>query len=582
MNKTELFAALFNGYTKRYGRYDLTGEVSDKSKHEGRARTVDAVLTTKLYGSHLAGKIGIGVIPLREDDHVNFAAIDIDVYTDADQTKRNLTHEDVAKALFDTPLIVTRSKSNGIHVWLFAAEPVKASLAVGYLNSIAASLGAAGTEVFPKQTQRANDQDIGNWINLPYFGGDKRLAVLPSIDGSVTSFKDIDLDTFLVVAGEAAKTVTNKWLKANTLSEPSQRDSGDKEDLWLDGPPCLQSLCHGWPRKRARIEKQFAEGLINDDQRKKQLSLTYPQLEQERNNVFKEVAIYVRRRTLGLDPDGALDKDGKAEHARELDAAHDDWTAQAAIDFGVDPRKIGIKSELGSIAHSISKGKWGYACTKGHIKPWCNRKLCMKRKFGVGVSQSDMPEIADFTIMTSVDRQYFMDVGACRIHIADAETLLSQARFAVAVLNQADFVWQLMPDPKYKELISQLIEDAKKHNRVVEPPPDSDRAAILFNLLNDFIYSKRIAKGKNDAAIHSGRAVWSENETEAMFKLGQFMDYVRNAGHSWTHSAVSKMLIEDFCVTARGNTTIGDKQVRPYVVNIVAHKALVERGVNDG
>lgn len=588
MSDFERFAALFDGFKQRFGRYDVAGgDKVEGEKVQGKARTVDRPLTIDLYEKHLEGSVGIGVIPLRDDDTVRFAAIDIDVYKQEDRAKRNLTHEDIAQSLAATPLIVTRSKSNGIHVWLFASKPVRAENAVAYLHSIAAMLGVSGTEVFPKQTARANDQDIGNWINLPYFGRTTRRAVVPVTENGVTSFHDLTLDTFLDAAETASLTVDDDWLITNTFEHGSQRDgsSDAPSDMFLDGPPCLQSLIVGWASKREAIQKKFDTGQITQDQYDKQMKFTYPQLTKgARDHTFLQVGLYLRRRLNGdVEPDAALSQEDRDKLEEQLHDAHRKWgVAVHGTDFIGNEAKLGIANDIQRLAKQAAKGKWGYKCTQEPLKGFCNRRLCTKRKFGIGVSRADVPEISDFTIMTSEDRQYFLTFGETRIHIADVETLMSQTRFRNAITNQADVVWPMMPNPKYEEMIAALIKDAKEQNRLISPPPDSDRKSIVLDLLSDFITSKRIERGQNDASFHNGRVIWDEDEKHAWFKLKEFMSYVRNAGHVWTHTVVSKMLVEDFGVTPRGNTFIGGKQARPYVVEVARLEHLLTVGVADG
>ena len=557
-NNGERFAKLFRGYTGRYGRYDITGEAAHEEKVAGRARTVDEMITQTEYDAHVEGTVGIGVIPLNEDSCINFAAIDIDIYKAEEQARSKLTHTDIALALFDTPLIVSRSKSGGIHVWLFAKEPVSARLATDYLNIQAAKLGVAGTEIFPKQTERVSDEDVGNWINLPYFGG-KRTAVLPHKNGSTYEFFDADLAQFLDIAEAASTQVTDDWLIEQNKLEPSQRDGGDNVPLWFDGPPCLQALLNGHPEKRDAINKKFERGDITEDQRDKQLAYTQPQLgDGSRNNCFLNVGHYLRRRLFPYDTDVALDKEDQQALAKAIEQAHTDWRVATG--------NTGIASELATIQKQAAKGKWGYACTKEPLKGHCNRRLCMKRKFGVGTATNDAAfAITGFTIVNTADKQYYMNVGDKRVHVPDVQTLMSQVKFGEIVLNETNRMWIPMQDTKYKEMMDGHLQNAD----VIEGPPDSDRRATLLNALDDFVRGKSLPKGKNDAAIYTGRVLLSENEVEAWFKFDQFTSFLRSRCLQFTNGLVANMLINDFGVTARGNTHVGGRQLRPYVVNMV-------------
>jgi hypothetical protein len=565
MDSAERFARLFRGFTARFGRYDISDAFNSGEKVSGRARTVDEKISLKNYRDHLAGQTGIGVIPLREDNRVNFAAIDIDVYKQEEKKNRNLTHEDVALALSDTPLIVTRSKSGGIHIWLFSRESVCARLATDYLQAQAYILGVSGTEVFPKQTERAASSDVGNWINLPYFG-ETRKAIIPNKVNGVYEFIEADLEQFLDIAEMASEVVTDDWLIENTRIPSSQRNSTETTKMWFDGPPCLQSLVVGHPERVEVIERKFKRGEITEDQYKKQLAFTKPQLTAgARDHVFLNVAHYLRRRMNEHNQDAALSEEEVAKLEKELIKVHTQWTVVSG-----DPDK---ERDLTRLARQAGKGKWGYSCTKEPLKSFCNRKLCMRRKFGVGTVQNDETAITGFTIVMSSERQYFLTVNDKRVHIPDARTLYNQNMFAQEILNQTDRMWRTMQDAKYRDMIDALLADADK----IDPPPDSDTFSIGLNALNDFVHDRKIAKGQNDAALHQGRVIWSEDETTAIFRLDQFIAYLRSRGVTWTPNYTGKMLKNDYGVLTRGNTEIGGRQVRPYEVNLQNLRDLVKK-----
>lgn len=583
-NNGERFARLFRGHTSRYGRYDITGDAAPEEKVAGKARTVDQEITTQDYTDHVEGRVGIGVIPLqgeaKQAGRVNFAAIDIDVYTQKEQEARNLTHEGVALALFETPLIVTRSKSGGIHVWLFSTEGVSARVATDYLNAQAAELGVSGCEVFPKQTERYSDEDVGNWINLPYFG-DTRHAVVPVKKGSVYEYVNVPLETFLDIAESAAKDVTDDFLIDKTPAMPRTRETSEEAELFYDGPPCLQRLIIGDPHKVERLEKAHA-AKIRDAKYKseaeqdratkwleRQKAALAPQnLDNNRNNTFFNVALYLHRRLSPHDQDAILDNDDFKKLSSQLDAIHGDWRVATG--------NSGISSELETIKKQGKKGKWGYSCTKEPLKSFCDRRTCLKRPFGIGTTKNDEEAITGFTIVESEERQYYMNVGDKRIHIPDAQSLYSQSMFAQHVLNQTDRMWRTMQDTKYREMMDALLQNADR----IAPPPDSDRKSILLNALYDFVTDKKIAKGKNDSALFNGRVIWSDDELSAIFKLDQFHAFLRGRGIMLTTQTVAKALTDDLDVLGRGNTEVAGRQVRPYEVNIERLRQLMAEDEN--
>lgn len=573
MNKATRFARLFQGYTKRYGRYDLGGEAGVGEKRAGQARTVDGELTQDIFDAHVKGKIGMGVIPLLDDsENVHFASIDVDVYKPEEQQQRNLTHSDIAVALIDEPLFVSRSKSDGVHVWLFSAEGVNAALAVDYLNTIAARLGVAGSEVFPKQTSRASDEDVGNWINLPYYGK-ARNAVIPDDDGTLVNLVEATLDQFLDLAEIVAKSVTNEWLIENTIIPESQRTGQDVGELWYDGPPCLQRLFHGQPERLTKLNRDFEDGRTSEEQYKRAVNSTKPQLgEGNRNNAFFNLAMYLRRRMTPQDCDGKIDEDQRKLLQIELQRLHDKWTHETG--------EQGISPELPRISQQMKSDRWGYACTKEPLKALCNRRTCLKRQFGVGTAKLDQPmEITGFAAIMTSDPQFVFTLNGKRVYIPDAKSLLNQHIFAEEVTKSTLQVWPMLPNNDWSKLIHDLLEKRDE----IAPPPDTDLKAIIGNALLEFISTKKIPKGQNDASFHSGRVIWTDDECEAWFRMNHFMNFLRNekvVGE--TERSIANMIKDEWGVIARPNTTLGGRQVRPYVVNIAELESKLTGDEADG
>ena len=125
---------------------------------------------------HLTGQ-GRGLLssPVRPDDGtVRFAVDDIDVHKPTDPP---IIHAEIAAniARLGLPLVLTRSKRNGAHLWLFFKEKAgfpaeKAQkLMTTYIQLL--GLSAHKFEVFPKQSKGGSE--YGSGVNLPYRGGER-------------------------------------------------------------------------------------------------------------------------------------------------------------------------------------------------------------------------------------------------------------------------------------------------------------------------------------------------------------------------------------------------------------------------
>jgi hypothetical protein len=220
------FHARFAGLERAHGHWTDSGKKKVRatgSKNAGSHGTVHSPATPELWAQHLAGTYSLGIVPIRDDATCVFGAIDVDDYK-ADVVK---IHKEIQER--GLPLVPCRTKSGGIHLYCFTSEPVPATLMRAKLMEWAVALGYSGVEVFPKQAKLANDKDYGNWINMPYFGGEKtdRYA---SIDGVA-----LDVDTFLKYAETQAQTEIS--LTAIVLPEDAKLG-----DLLYEAPPCLQCL----------------------------------------------------------------------------------------------------------------------------------------------------------------------------------------------------------------------------------------------------------------------------------------------------------------------------------------------------
>jgi hypothetical protein len=216
------FASLFSGYQKAYGTYQIRGSAPD-GKAIGKAQTLRGEATDKIYRAHLEGAgQGLGIIMLREDNSVYFGAIDYDV-----KTMDHVKAEAKIRAL-GLPLVLCRSKSGGGHFYCFVKEPVPAALMRARLEEWTALLGMADTtEQFPKQAQRYNENDVGNWINLPYFNAFETNRY------AIANGEQLQLEGFLTWAEAQRQTPDQMGLSAG----PS-----DDETIFVEGPPCLQTL----------------------------------------------------------------------------------------------------------------------------------------------------------------------------------------------------------------------------------------------------------------------------------------------------------------------------------------------------
>jgi len=229
----EQFHEVFAGLTRAYGKYTI-GDNSN-IKVEGTAKTISEPYTSKLWELHLTGKLGLGVIPINDENKCRWGCIDVDEY--------NLNLEDLSKKFKKKNIIICRSKSGGAHLFIFTKKFITAKLMIKKLKYICDSLNFSKYDLFPRQDKILTERgDTGNWLNMPYFNGEEtdRYAIY---DG-----KALSSERFL------------KWVEKFSLDNLDDLNLGgiDKpetsEDLLPSGPPCLQHL----------VKQGFPEGTRNN------------------------------------------------------------------------------------------------------------------------------------------------------------------------------------------------------------------------------------------------------------------------------------------------------------------------------
>jgi hypothetical protein len=219
------FKEIFEGNNSAYGQLILSGSTTDKGKAEGKAFIKRQPVTDTLWQEHLEGKDpALGVIPINENNECKWGCIDVDQY--------DLDHLSIMRNIkgFGFPLVTFRSKSGGAHLFLFAKEFIPAALMQSKLKAMAETLGYAGSEIFPKQTEILVERgDTGNFLNLPYHGGTRGLRYTFKAGGEAASL-------------EAFYSIYDEWAQTKEQIESIVIKKTEVVEAFQDGPPCLNKL----------------------------------------------------------------------------------------------------------------------------------------------------------------------------------------------------------------------------------------------------------------------------------------------------------------------------------------------------
>tara|TARA_R100001594_G_scaffold1044_3_gene4302 strand:- start:10194 stop:11705 length:1512 start_codon:yes stop_codon:yes gene_type:complete len=230
VGELERFIERFSGLNRAYGTTAVVG-LRDDGKKKVDSFVQHGEPTVELWQQHLEGKEpSLGIIPITDENTCRWGCIDIDDFS--------LDLKDVNSKIQERefPLILCRSKSGGAHLFLFIKGEVPASLMRLKLSEMSASLGFASSEIFPKQSSILTERgDTGNFLNMPYFGGNNTTRYSLNDKGESISLVD-----FLDLADN--KQITEDGLVEFKIIK-------NEKKVLNHGPPCLQFLVtQGFPQ----------------------------------------------------------------------------------------------------------------------------------------------------------------------------------------------------------------------------------------------------------------------------------------------------------------------------------------------
>ena len=184
------FAELFAGDNSKYIEVTYNGGLDERGKRKANYNTIHEPLTPELWKKHLEGACVLGLRPERGDE-CKWGCIDIDPKDYKEFNQKKIV--DIIKNT-KLPLVACRSKSGGLHLFLFLkdwtpVEKVKKTLDEWNNNYFLSK------EVFP--ANKAVGMPYTNYkATMEYGYNEDNIALSPDKFLEYAASKIIDLDEF--------------------------------------------------------------------------------------------------------------------------------------------------------------------------------------------------------------------------------------------------------------------------------------------------------------------------------------------------------------------------------------------------
>jgi len=205
---------LFEGDPDKFITTSLTGEVDERGKREAKYLTIHAPTTDKIWQNHIDGKTRIGIRP-ENNDKAKWGCIDVDPTTYRDYSQKK--YVDIIRE-YKLPLIPVKSKSGGLHLFLFLKEWAPVEELRKKLDEWNNTFFMAN-EVFP----------MNKAVSMPYYNMNATIEF---------AFDDqsnpLMIGAFLTLAESKRLSLKELYDLKTNVYEP--------ETEWQHYPPCVQKL----------------------------------------------------------------------------------------------------------------------------------------------------------------------------------------------------------------------------------------------------------------------------------------------------------------------------------------------------
>jgi len=245
--------------------------------------------------------------------------------------------------------------------------------------------------------------------------------------------------------------------------ETGKKKKSKKREWFSDGPPCLQAMLRDGP------------------------------ISEPRNKVLFNCARYCRMKF-------------PEEWERELETMN-----QQIFNPPLEAKEV-----LGT-QKSASRKEYGYTCDQEPFKSYCDKELCLSRKYGIGESL-DTPQITGLTIVMSDPRIYFLTINGKRVEL-NIDQLHGQPAFQKACMDQIQVAPPSVKPARWTAQLQSLLSNAV----IQEASEDLTTIGRFTMFLQEYCTS--MIRAAHPEELKMGKP-WTDNEGYTFFTMAGLTEYL--------------------------------------------------------
>lgn len=195
------------------------------------------------------------------------------------------------------------------------------------------------------------------------------------------------------------------------------------------------------------------------------------------------------------------------------------------------------KNVLEDTIKSLEKKTYNYNCDQQPINEYCQRELCLTRRFGVGTQSYDTVEFGQLKKILTNPARYYLLVNTVEIEL-EVEELMSYRRIRLKIVEALNIIPPQIKDWEFKlqKLLKTVIEE--------EAPPDASKSGVITNEVFNFL---EIHKSENKQDLLRNKAWWNKKDGNIYFQSKDVRTFVKASGLQVSEGDIWRVLRQYEC-----------------------------------